>query len=81
MSEGKQAKMIEPKNPNNNCLEGMQCPECDNYGPFYIEVTVTACMSDDGTDDLGDQYWDDESHCMCSNYKCGFSSSVSHFKK
>ena len=51
---------------NENCLAGMQCPQCGSEGPFGIAVDVVMLVTDDGTEcQLGDQYWDSESYCEC----------------
>ena len=39
-------------------LEGMKCPECGNLEPFDIETSVTITMFDDGSQDIGEYYWD-----------------------
>jgi hypothetical protein len=50
---------------NTNCLEGMQCPNCESEGPFNIEVGGWAKVTDMGTDELYDIDWDMESGCHC----------------
>lgn len=75
------AKLEPAKNPNENCLEGMQCPECGDFGPFKIFATKSGMVevSDDGTDDLqGDTEWDDDSACECCG--CGHLGTVRKFK-
>lgn len=42
------------KNPNVNCLEGKQCPNCGSYGPFEVAATVWVLLRDSGTDDAED---------------------------
>ena len=54
------------KNPNTNCLEGMQCPKCKSYGPFIIAAETQVLVSDDGTEEAGgDTNWEDTSYCRC----------------
>ena len=51
---------------NENCLAGMRCPSCDSYGPLGIAVDVVMLVTDEGTtDQIGDQFWDDDSYCEC----------------
>lgn len=84
-----QAKMIKPKNPNVNVLEGMCCPKCGSCGPFYIAITMYARIHDDGTELEGDTDWDDESSCVCIyGYietdpvrRCQFAGKVKDFKE
>ncbi len=54
-------------NPNENCLEGMRCPnpDCGSYGPFQIRAEASFTVADDGTDDYEDVEWSDESWCRC----------------
>jgi len=67
-------------NPNENNLVGFQCPECQSYGPFWIEITTTVLMDDeDGTiDEEGHQGWEDDSDCRCD--KCEHDGTVKDFK-
>jgi hypothetical protein len=54
--------------PNNNCLEGFQCPQCDSYAPFNIEAKIVVEVHDDGTSAANDRYdteWDNDSWCQC----------------
>jgi hypothetical protein len=64
-------------NPNNNCLEGMQCPHCKSYGPFRIDACITVLVHDDGTEDEGGDYeWHKDSRCICG---CRYVSTISGF--
>lgn len=65
------------ENPNTNCLEGMQCPECESFGPFHIAAEVMCEVHDDGSEPFGDHYWTDSSYCECP--KCKYSSTVAEF--
>ncbi len=48
-------KVSEPtKNPNINCLEGKECPNCGSYGPFEVAATMWVLLCDNGTDDAED---------------------------
>jgi hypothetical protein len=64
-------------NPNTNCLEDMRCPSCGYYGPFNIEISVIARVSDEGTDVHGDQHWDNDSFCACCS--CDHTGTVGEF--
>ena len=69
------------ENPNENCLEGMRCPECGDFGPFKIFATKSGMVevSDDGSEDFqGDIEWDDDSACECCG--CGHLGTVRKFK-
>lgn len=68
------------ENPNENCLEGMRCPECGSFGPFKILASKSGMVevSDDGTDDIqGNTEWDDDSTCECC--ECDHLSTVRKF--
>ncbi len=69
-------------NPNTNCLEGMQCPRCGNYGPFHIAVTTVVNMADDGSQYVSGygEEWNDDSHAWCPS-PCDFDGAVRNFKK
>lgn len=67
-------------NPNENSLEGFECPECGSYGPFRISATVSGetLVTDDGTEGVeGDVEWEDSSTCRCTD--CGHSGAVRDF--
>lgn len=69
------------KNPNDNCLAGMACPECGDFGPFRIHVTQSgSCdVSDHGTDHIdGDTDWGDASACEC--IECRHTGTVRQFR-
>lgn len=70
----------EDDNPNENCLAGMRCPECGDFGPFMINVTQSqmTMVTDEGHDEVGgDSEWDDDSVCRC--IACGHESKVRQF--
>lgn len=68
------------ENPNENCLEGMQCPSCGSFGPFNIEMTVVCMVYDNGTEHPeGDSEWNDESHCLCT--QCDHEGAVKEFRQ
>jgi hypothetical protein len=52
---------------NDNCLEGIRCPQCGNEDRLLIVTTVLAEVTDDGADIAGgsDMQWDDASMTRC----------------
>lgn len=66
-------------NPNENCLEGWQCPHCGSYGPFKVVGSAWFTVSDDGTDDHEDVEWTDDSPAECVT--CGYAGTVKQFKR
>jgi hypothetical protein len=67
------------KKQNDNCLIGMQCPQCCSLGPFEIDVITTLTVHDDGTGDASGAEWEDENRCQCSN--CKHSATVADFAR
>lgn len=63
--------------PNENCLEGMQCPHCKSEGPFDIWCEAIATVADDGVCYSRDYDWHDESYCACT--RCGAAGTVGGF--
>jgi hypothetical protein len=51
---------------NTNCLADIKCPACGNEESFRIQATTLALVTDDGTDELGDMEWDDDSYAECA---------------
>jgi len=64
---------------NTNVLEGMRCPECGSLGPFCIEATTTVKVYDEGSDEIADLLWDDDSSCACADNDCLFEGTVADF--
>lgn len=63
---------------NTNCLEGMRCPSCGNEDEFRIEMVITVKVTDEGTEDMGgDYYWDKDSWCFCP--QCEWDGTVKDF--
>jgi len=50
---------------NENCLAGIVCPACGSDGTFNIVVSALATVTDDGTDDMRDIDWDEDSYISC----------------
>jgi hypothetical protein len=73
---------IRNKNPNENCLEGMACPKCGEFGPLAIVATQAGmlCVSDDGTDFFkdGNVEWEDSARCKC--LACDHTATVAEFR-
>jgi hypothetical protein len=51
--------------PNQNCLKGMQCPQCRSRGPFGIVGTALFEVHDDGSNEFTDLEWSDLDSCTC----------------
>ncbi len=65
---------------NNNCLDGLRCPNCGSDEPFRIQVTQTVLMYDQGSedDDMGGHMeWDESSYCEC--HECNDGATVKDF--
>ena len=70
--------------PNHNCIDGMQCPACQSYEPFIIEVRMQIVMYDEGSDAYGDGAsgdldWDEDAYCRC--VICAHEGTVADFRK
>src|SRR5262245_8562268 len=57
---------------NDNCLEGIHCPQCGNEDRFMIAASIVAEVTDDGADVASPQsgngfQWDDSSMTRCPN--------------
>lgn len=63
---------------NVNCLEGYACPRCGYDEELRIICTTLVTMTDDGSDDIGDLEWDENSHGTCP--KCGFADKMEKFR-
>lgn len=67
---------------NNNCLEGMACPQCGSEGPFLIAVHHLVRVHDDGTEEPqhgSDYEWNDTDYCACE--ACDHKSTVGKFRR
>jgi len=64
---------------NTNCLAGMQCPNCNSYGPFKIGVETVCLISDEGTEAHYDEEWGDDSYCECN--ECHHAGKVRMFQR
>jgi len=62
---------------NDNCLEGMKCPNCGSEGPFRINGTACFIVHDDGTDEYNEVEWQDNDFCGCVN--CNYDGKVIDF--
>jgi hypothetical protein len=66
---------------NENCLEGLRCPQCGSEEPFRVEVKVMMLIWDDGEDDdsmSAGRNWDDASYCEC--FECHHTGTVADFR-
>ncbi len=50
---------------NENCLEGLWCPNCGSDGPFEIHVKAWVKVYDDGTGAYSDVAWLDSDNIVC----------------
>lgn len=57
---------------------GMACPECGQADKLTIEISCTATLSINGTEDNGVHYWDETSSCSCD--ACNHRGSVAEFR-
>jgi len=66
--------------PNENCLEGIRCPDCDQEDKFKIVGKAWFDVTDDGTSEFeGAVEWDDDSACRCP--ECGFTGTLGQFRE
>jgi hypothetical protein len=68
-------------NPNRNCLDGIACPRCLDFGPFSIFAIQAGMVrvSDVGTDFIdGNIEWEATSRCEC--LACGHAATVGEFR-
>lgn len=56
---------IPEKNPNMNCLEGMRCPNCGDFGPFNIIGRARFHVTDEGVDESTEIEWSDIQSVHC----------------
>ena len=63
--------------PNENCLEGMQCPKCGSEYPFRIRAVAWALGFDDGIEETHGHSWNCGSACLCGD--CDYKATVSDF--
>lgn len=61
--------------PNDNCLAGMRCPDCESEGPFKIHGNALFTVDDTGSDDFEQVDWDKTSAASCMN--CEWNGTVS----
>lgn len=56
---------------------GMACPKCGQAEKLTVEITCTATLSINGTEENGDHYWNETSSCSCD--ACDHHGVVSEF--
>lgn len=64
--------------PNENCLEGLACPDCGSVGPFDIHARCIVRMGDQGSEYAIDFDWEDHDHAGCPN--CGYGGPVCSYR-
>lgn len=68
------------RKPNENCLEGVACPNCGQEHRFHIAAMVMVEVTDNGTEDMGGAYeWDDSNTCQCADPNCDYTGSLREF--
>ncbi len=70
--------MTHKPSTNTNVLEGMQCPKCGYDEVLKIQSTACVRYTDEGSDDIGDLEWDEDSYCECC--ECAHYGTVAEFK-
>jgi hypothetical protein len=63
---------------NSNCLEGMQCPNCDSEGPFWMTAKARFFVSDNGTEEFNGIAWSGTDICEC--VACRYDGTVRDFQ-
>ncbi len=56
----------------------MACPRCGQADTLSVEITCTATLSINGTEDNGDHYWDEASSCGCD--ACDYRGTAGEFR-
>lgn len=56
----------------------MRCPKCGRDDGLQIVITTFARLTPDGTEDVGDHEWEDDSVCRCGH--CYWAGKVSDAK-
>lgn len=67
--------------PNDNCLENIRCPGCDQEDRFLITASILADVTDGGADIArgSDMEWDDDSIAACP--ECGRNGPLRTFRE
>jgi hypothetical protein len=58
-------------------LYGLACPNCGQDEALKIAITCFAYVSDEGSEELGDHEWTDDSGCICPD--CNHAATVAGF--
>jgi hypothetical protein len=64
--------------PNENYLEGIKCPNCGQEECFDINALITCRVTDEGSNPVGDHYWDQTSFTYCP--ACDYQGALKHFQ-
>jgi hypothetical protein len=64
---------------NTNCLADVCCPKCGQEDEFSIAAVISCLVTDDGSDPVGDHYWDEDSATHCP--QCSFSGKLKEFRR
>jgi len=52
-------------NGNENCMAGLQCPDCGNSEALRVVAMVVAKITDEGVEAVQDFSYDDDSLTIC----------------
>ena len=74
----KQSQSDVDRNGNENCLQGLECPQCGNHKKLRICCQTFVEMTDMGSGEHEDLEYDSESWCMCPN--CGHGETLGGFQ-
>jgi hypothetical protein len=67
-------------NGNENCLEGLECPECGEHDKLLVVAHVQIELYDSGTGDIeGGVEYDDEAPTGCGS--CEFQAQLKDFRE
>jgi hypothetical protein len=59
-------RVVPDRNPNMySPLYMFRCPKCGQYGRFEIAAETLLEVTDEGSEDIGDHEWSQDSFCRC----------------
>ena len=63
---------------NHNCLKGIRCPNCGQEDRFLITALITCEVTDEGSEPVGDHYWDSAAFTHCP--ECEYQGTLKDFR-
>ncbi len=63
---------------NHNCLKGIRCPNCGQEDRFFITALITCEVTDDGSEPVGNHYWDAGAYTQCP--ECEYQGTLKDFR-